>query len=293
LYESKEWSSYALEGYVHAMGVPAKLLDMQEEPDPGELLACDLVVNRVFASAVFREHQAALRRMPGVIALLKAHGIPMVNPHEAHFYEISKLHSTGALAARGFPVPKVYGIITPAQICESMQIAYPCVVKPDCGGRTNCTFVVHSFQELLQCMREAPDIQFIAEEYIRPEYGFITRIEVIDGSCPLILKRSVTENGLSAYHLGSTYADYKDCRPDIKHTAVRAMDALQIEMGSMDVIENQSGFYIIDINSVSNASEDNTEMFQFDLMKETAAYVAKKYRAMKETPPTGSSICRF
>ena len=283
LYESKEWSSCALEWHVNAMGVPAKLMDMQEEPDPGKLLSCDLVVNRVFASAVFRGHQAALRRMPGVIALLKAQGVPMINPYEAHFYEISKRYSTSALGARGFPVPKVYGVFMPAQISENTQIEYPCVVKPDCGGRTNCTFLIHSFQELLQNMREAPDIQFIAEEYIDPQYGFITRIEVIDRSCRLILKRSVTESGLSSYHLGSIYADYADCRPDIRNTAVQAMDALGIEAGSMDVIENQSGFYIIDVNSVSNASEDNIEMFRFDLMKETAAYIIKRYWELKQT----------
>ena len=28
-----------------------------------------------------------------------------------------------------------------------------------------------------------------------------------------------------------------------------------------------NGFYIIDVNSVSNASEDNTERFSFDLIK--------------------------
>ena len=56
------------------------------------------------------------------------------------------------------------------------------------------------------------------------------------------------------------------------------MDLLQIEAGSMDIIENHSGFYIIDINSVSNASEDNIEMFDFDLIKETATHAVKRYR---------------
>ncbi len=130
-------------------------------------------------------------------------------------------------------------------------------------------------------MKDVPDIQFIAEEYIKPEYGYLTRIEVIDGRCRLILKRSVTDGGLSAYHLGSTYTPYDDCSDEIKDTAVRAMELLQIESGSMDIIESEDGFYIIDINFVSNASEDNTEMFSFDLMKEPAAYAVKKYKELK------------
>ncbi len=100
--------------------------------------------------------------------------------------------------------------------------------------------------------------------------------------CELILKRSVAENGLSAYHLGSAYQFYPECSEEIKRTAVRAMEILKIETGSMDVIETEQGFYIIDVNAVSNASEDNTETFQFDLMLETAKYAVKQYKEMKE-----------
>jgi len=314
LYESKEWSSYALRDNIAAMGVTARLIDMQEDIDEDELLSFDLILNRVFASSVFRDHQKSLDRMPGIIELLRSRNIPMINPYKAHFYEISKELSTSTLARHGFPVPEVYCVFTPAQISGSAiiqgsasalaqtpgsalipgsgsaltqtsasalaQIKYPCIVKPDCGGRTNCTFIVLDVDHLAQCMKNVPDIKFIAEEYIRPGYGYLTRIEVIGGSCKLILKRSVTEGGLSAYHLGSVYEAYEDCNDEIRLAAVKAMDLLQIETGSMDIIENTGGFYIIDINSVSNASEDNIEMFDFDLMKETAAYAVKRYREL-------------
>ena len=282
LYESKEWSSYILERHINDMGVPAKLIDMQEELVPEALLSFDLIVNRVFASAVFRGHQKALRQMPDVIALLKENKIPMINPYEAHFYEISKEYSTRTLASHNFPVPKIYGVFTPAEISVSARIEYPLIVKPDCGGRTNYTFIVNNFQELSKIVKETPNIKFIAEEYIYPAYGYLTRIEVIDRTCKSILRRSVTDNGLSAYHLGSTYAAYEDCSAKIKNTAVKAMDLLQIEAGSLDIIENEKGFFIIDVNSVSNASEDNIEMFSFDQMKETAAYIVKRYRRLKD-----------
>ncbi len=281
LYESHEWSSYALCDNINNMGIEAILFDLQEDGNEEAILACNLIISRVFASSVFRGHQKSLDRMPGIIDLLKQNNIPMVNPANAHYYEISKEHSTNTLARHGFQVPKVYGVFTPANITQSTAIEYPCIVKPDCGGRTNYTFIVHDKDQLRDCMGSAPHIEYIAEQYIRPAYGFLTRIEIIDHACRLILKRSVTENGLSAYHLGSTYAPYADCRDEIKQTAVRAMDLLEIETGSMDIIENESGFYIIDINSVSNASEDNTETFSFDLMKETAAYAVKKYRQLK------------
>ena len=249
LYESKEWSSFALRDYIIEMGVPTKLIDMQENTDVDEMLSYDLIVNRVFASSVFRGHQKALDQMPAVLELLQEHRIPILNTAEAHYYEISKTRAKQTLVAHAFPVPKLF---------DNYSIKYPCVIKPDCGGRTNYTFIVRGYQELCEKRRAAPDIKFITEEYIRPEYGYVTRIEVIGRECRLALKRRITKSGLSAYNLGSEYEDYRDLSEEIKDTAVRAMDCLKIETGSMDIIENKTGYYIIDVNSVSNASEDNT-----------------------------------
>ena len=287
IYESKEWSTFALRDHIAETGAPVKLIDLQEDLDPDELLSCSLIVNRVFASAVFRGHQKALDQMPKVIEILEKNGVPMINPAEAHYYETSKTRAKEALAAKGFPVPELYGSFYPPQIMGN--VARPesffdlpeslLIVKPDCGGRTTHTFIVKSRTELIEAMKEAPDVLFIAEEYILPEKGFVTRLEIIDGKVMLALKRGVAANGLSAYRLGSKYGFYPELPGEIADTAIRAMRLLKIEAGSMDVIETETGFYIIDVNSVSNASEDNTEMFDFDLMKETAAYAAKRYSA--------------
>jgi len=277
LYESKEWSTFALRDHISATGATVKLIDLQEDLDADELLSCRLILNRVFASAVFRGHQRALDQMPAVIELLQKRGAPMINPAEAHYYETSKKRSKEKLAAHGFPVPKMYGVFLPESITESREIEYPCVVKPDCGGRTSYTYIFHDRIELSDSMKGAPGVRFITEEYVRPVKGYVTRLEIIDRTCKLALKRSVAENGLSAYHLGSEYEFYEELPDEIGNTAISAMDLLRVEAGSMDIIENETGFYIIDVNSVSNASEDNTEMFKFDLMKETAAYAVKIY----------------
>ena len=280
LYESKEWSSYYLEKCISDMGLTARLIDMQGEIDEGELLSYKLIANRMPGSAGFRGHQKSLDRTPAVIELLKNNGVPMINTYETHFYETSKELSTKTLAARGFPVPAVYCVCHPAQMAENTEIEYPCIVKPDCGGRTNCTFIVGSRKELGEIMKNVPNIKFIAEEYIVPELGFLTRVEVIGRSCRSVLKKGIAENGLAAYHLGSVFEAYPEVGAKVKNSAVDIMDMLKIEAGSMDIIENNSGFYVIDINSVSNASEDNIETFKFDLIKETAEYIVGKYKKL-------------
>lgn len=280
LYESDEWSSYALKDNINKLGVEAKLINTEEEMDYTELLNCSLVVNRVFASSQFRGHQNSLKKVSEIIEKLKERNIPMVNPYEAHFYEINKCIATQKLEENKFSVPKVYGTFYPQEIIN-LNIKYPCIIKPNCGGRTNFTYILDNEDDLCKVINELPNIEMIAEEYINPEYGYLTRVEVIDKECKLILKRSVTENGLSAYHLGSKYYQYPECSGALKETAIKAMELLSIEAGSMDIIENQSGLYIIDVNSVSNASEDNIESFNFDLMLETARYIVKVYKKLE------------
>ncbi len=280
LYESDEWSSYALNSYIQNSGLETCMINTEEEIPVEKLLSCSMIVNRVFASAQFRGHQKSLERVPGIISLLKEQGIPMINPYDAHAYEVNKGLSTKVLGEYGIAVPTVFGVCSKSQI-PSLNADYPFIIKPNCGGRTNYTYIIHDADELQYAMDEIPDIEMIVEEYIEPVFGYLTRIEVIDGECRLILKRSVASNGLSAYHLGSTYQRYDDCNEEIKETAVRAMDLLEIQCGSLDIIENERGFFIIDVNSVSNVSEDNTELFQFDLMQETAKHVVKKYKMGK------------
>lgn len=281
LYESEEWSTYALWDRIEAMGIPAKLICMEKEVSFSDLEDCELILNRVFASSQFRGHQKSLEQTPRILKELEERKVPVINPGISHRYETDKAFTAKVLEQHGIPVPEIYGIVRKGGEAER-KVSYPCVLKPNCGGRTTYTYILNNEREYSEALCEIPDIEMLAEEYIEPVYGYLTRIEVIGGECRLILKRSVAENGLSAYHLGSAYQFYPECSEEIKRTAVRAMEILKIETGSMDVIETEHGFYIIDVNAVSNASEDNTETFQFDLVLETAKYAVKKYKEMKE-----------
>ncbi|MGI6011917.1 MAG: ATP-grasp domain-containing protein [Ruminococcus sp.] len=277
LYESEEWSTYALEKDIKDLGVPVKLICMEKNVEAEDFRGCELVLNRVFASAGFRGHQKSLEQTPQVLEQLKKLNIPVINPPAAHFYETDKALAADVLKKKRVSVPEIYGILEKNR-GNCPGISYPCILKPNCGGRTTYTYILRDEEDLQKAYGEIPDIPMLAEEYIEPVRGYLTRIEVIGGECRLIVKRSVAENGLSAYHLGSRYQLYPECDEKLKETALYAMEILEIEAGSMDVIETDHGFFIIDVNAVSNASQDNTEMFQFDLMLETAKYAVKKYK---------------
>lgn len=317
LYESDEWSDHKLARELQSAladeGCKAHvtMIDM-EGPDAIErALACDLLVSRVFASARFRSHEASLAHMNELVDAAAAANIPMFNPESAHRFEVSKQASTTALADAGLAVPQVFACAEESDI-DPATLPYPCIIKPDCGGRTTHTAILQDASQAREFLGKAsrcaagpndehvatPDdghgstlpeasaaspsptgshSKFIVEEYVEPELGFLTRIEIVDGRVALVVKRSVAESGLSGYHEGSTYAPYDDCAPELVDEAERAARTLGFDFGSFDVIECSRGRFFIDANSVSNVSEDCTELLGCDLMAMHARAMAKRF----------------
>jgi ribosomal protein S6--L-glutamate ligase len=279
LYESNEWSDHKLAAELRSLGHEVCLFNLENDPPTADILACDLVVSRVFASAGFRAHHKSLQRMPGLLATLEAQRVPLLNSVPAHRYETSKALCAAALKNAGFPAPVLYASGTPDGL-RACGLPFPCIIKPDCGGRTTHTAIVRDAAQLDRFLASVPPLTFIAEEYREPVRAYLTRIEVLGDTCVLVLKRGIAPNGLSAYHLGVSYEHYDDCPQEVLDTALAACRLLSIEMGSLDIIEGIHTFSIIDVNAVSNVSEDNTALFGLDLMHEYARYIAGRYKEM-------------
>lgn len=299
LYESDEWSDWKLGRELEAALTdnsrhPVRMINMEDTDAVEQALSCDLLVSRVFASAAFRGHEQAHHAMEELVALTDDKGIPLINSGRAHHFEIDKRLATETLRAAGISVPAIIAWGTPAKLGATTDVAapdqptpdqwpYPCIIKPNCGGRTTHTAVLRNPADARVFLAKAPDLAFIVEPYIEAAGGFLTRIEVVDSRIALVVKRSVAASGLSSYHEGSTYELYPDCPAAVTSVVLEAARILDIQFGSFDVIEAAEGNFIIDANSVSNVSEDCTELFDFDLMAAYAQALAARYRELKAT----------
>lgn len=287
-----------------------RMINMEGTDAVEQALACDMLVSRVFASAAFRGHEQAHRAMEKIIALADSKGIPLINPGRAHRFEIDKRLATETLRAAGITAPAIIAWGTPGELDgtpgglgnlhdiasdRQPQLTpehwlYPCIIKPNCGGRTTHTAVLRSVADARAFLSAAPGLVFIVEPYIEAVGPFLTRIEVMDGRIALVVKRSVAASGLSSYHEGSTYELYPDCPAVVTGAVLEAARILDIQFGSFDVIEATEGNFIIDANSVSNVSEDCTDLFGLDLMAAYAQALASRYRKLRATQvPSASS----
>lgn len=293
---SRMFASAAVRGNAAALERMQELLpaaDAAGIPLVNESRAHAFEVSKLAAS---RALAAAGLRVPATRAIgLPSELLPTVPASElhptAHLHELpSELHSDPhanephltVLAGEPHSGPSAGGPHSAARSHELEGgllldgLAYPCVIKPDCSGRTTHTCIARSAADAAAFLRSAPAMRFIVQEYIAPERGYLTRAEVVDGEPALVVKRSVAENGLSAYRFGCTYAPYPDCPASVLDDIRRAAHALGFTLGSFDIIETQRGAYFIDANSVSNVSEDCTELLGIDLMRAHAQAIARR-----------------
>lgn len=181
LYESSEWSDFKLAQELAALDVPVRMIDMERVDAVEAALACRLLASRVFASALARGHAASHVRMAELIDRAGERGVVLINRGRAHAYEVSKRLATETLGREGIAVPAVYACAVPGAI-NPATLPYPCIIKPDCGGRSARTAMMRDAVEAQAFLAAAPSTTvFIVESFERARAGYLTRIEIVGG----------------------------------------------------------------------------------------------------------------
>lgn len=129
LFESDEWSDHKLGAEISSALKAAlpnsmhdvRLINMQQANSVDAALECDVLVSRVFASALNRGHEQALRNMDMLIQAIEDTSILLINEPRAHAYEIDKFASTAALHEAGISTPRIYGKGTPQKLAAKTK----------------------------------------------------------------------------------------------------------------------------------------------------------------------------
>ncbi|MCP4708913.1 MAG: hypothetical protein GY869_09835, partial [Planctomycetes bacterium] len=171
LFESLEWSNEHLCELLRSGGVESELINLGGAGLELEgIFRHRLIVNRLFPSAPYRGYGKAFEAAGGVLQAVKERGIPMINSLEAHGYECSKKRSGEVLGKAGIRAPKNYvyflGSVEREDLKVHPAIEYPCVLKPDCGGRSLYVAIIHNEDELESALKEIPAMPFILQEHV-------------------------------------------------------------------------------------------------------------------------------
>ena len=281
LYESEEWSNLYLRDYIMNKGFEVLFVDFEKaEFNAAFFDRVTLLVNRIFPSSYFRGHLKTYYKGVDFLRELNEKGIPMINSFEALTYDFDKELVCKTLRANNINTPEIY--------CTSKdfspdKIKYPCIVKPNVGGRSSCTAKVENAVELLEFLKTLPSIEFIFQEYIKSIDNYTLRIEVINKEVFSAVKRSIDEKGISSYHRGAVYEKGFQLDKNIEDLVIKTLDILNIKMGGIDVIVSDKGPSIIDVNATSNYSKAFVDYLQKNPLDKMGDLIIDEYLKIRES----------
>ncbi len=275
IYESEEWSNNYLKDYLSNKGFEVLFINFEEAVfNAAFFSSVRLIVNRIFPSSYFRGHVKTYFKGIDFLGELNNKGIPMINSYEALMYDFDKQLVCKTLLENDINTPEVY--------CSSRdfsvdKIKFPCIVKPNRGGRSTYTCKVDNTVELSAFLKTLPPIDFIFQEYIKSIDNYTLRIEVIDGNIFSAVKRSIDDSGISSYHRGAQYEHIYKLDKLIENMVIHTLKTLNIKMGGIDVIVSDDGPYIIDVNATSNFSKAFVEFLGKNPLEKMGDLIISEY----------------
>ena len=258
--------------------------------DPEASPVCDLLFNRMSASAYLRGNASAIFYTRGFLATIERAGVRVINGYEAFQIEISKALQLSLFRSLGLKAPKTRVINSIRELGAIEGLDFPLIVKPNIGGR-GAGIVKFDSQDELRAAIDAGLIDLgidqtaLVQEYIPKRGGHINRVETLNGKflyalkiypegenfnlCPAEVcqvERESTEMCLvDAPKTGLKIESFVPQR-DVIETVERIAAAAEIDVGGVEyLVDDRTGenlFY--DINALSNFVADAVNLVGFD-----------------------------
>jgi glutathione synthase/RimK-type ligase-like ATP-grasp enzyme len=249
-----------------------------------------LLFNRMSASAALRGHEQAIFSTRDFLAHVESTGTRVINGRKAFAIETSKaaqlllLHSLGFL----FPRSRVINCLDEAERAAA-EIGFPCMIKPNIGGRGAGIVRANSGAELKEGIASGQvtlgvDHTALVQEFVPARDGHITRVETLGGKflyamkvfttgenfnlCPAEICQ--TENAAAACLVDGPKAGLKiePCRPpdDIIAAVESIVGASAIDVGGVEYVTDERDGRVLfyDINALSNFVANAPRILGFD-----------------------------
>jgi len=248
-----------------------------------------LLFNRMSASAALRGHERAIFYTRDFLAYVESTGTRVINGREAFVIETSKAAQLLLLHSLGIPSPRSH-VINRLEEAEraAAEIGFPCLIKPNIGGRGAGIVRVNSAAELKEAIASGQvtlgvDHTALVQEFVPARDGHITRVETLGGKflyamkvfttgenfnlCPAEICQ--TENAAVCLVDGPTAGlKIESYQPpgDIIATVESIVRASGIDVGGVEYVtdERDGRALFYDINALSNFVADAPRILGFD-----------------------------
>ncbi|TQR57294.1 ATP-grasp domain-containing protein [Campylobacter troglodytis] len=277
MHENEEWIPPFKEAFERA-GVEFFELDLSKgginldkEPPKG------VFWSRMSASSHTRAHPFAKEYARAIFAWLQSFNRRIVNPLCVLELEVSKVAQYLALNKAGFRTPKTLVAFGKADLLElAKSLQAPFIIKHNQGGKGLGVKLYESFDEFkaeLDGFEESIDGIYLAQEYVKSQAPFITRLEFIGGKFHYAVRVDTSDGGFelcpaeacelerkpqlaaAACDIGAKFTVREDINAEFPF--VKELEAFlkhkKIEIAGVEFIESvENELVVYDINTNTN-----------------------------------------
>lgn len=264
----------------------ALVYDLDEREFP------DLVLNRMSPSAASRGCAHGQFAVRDLLAFLDSRKVAVVNGAAAYEYEISKVRQHELFRRVGARTPRTKVVNHPSLLARAAEgLAFPVLVKPNCGG---AGMGILRFDSAAELTAGADSVDFgcdhtaHVQEFIPTRDGSCYRVEVLDGEvlyCVRIQREGQGFNLCPADICSSAAKPmFTRCDPLPEAAAIAISVA---RLGKLDVcgveymVDHRTGepvFY--DLNALSNFVANAVEILPFDPTSRFVDYLERRLQAL-------------
>ncbi len=268
-----------------------------------------VIVNRTSPSSHTRGHGSVLFYAEALLSHYESLGVPVINPVAAYRFEKSKALQLDLFERLGVSYPRAVVVNHPDQVLKALdRLRFPVLVKPNVGGSGAGIRRFGTRAELeaaVQPLDFGPDGTALVQEYVEPEDGAITRVEVMGGEylyairivreagtgfnlCPADLCQLPGERAAPRQPEWSACPETAVGGPALSVTRVEAprevIDAVlrlaraaSVDIGGVEYLVGAADgkIYFYDINATSNFVANAPAVLGFDPLPRFADYIVQ------------------
>jgi [lysine-biosynthesis-protein LysW]--L-2-aminoadipate ligase len=247
IYTIYRWEEKELTRALKEKGAEVKLVHLEEQP-------IAIGIRSPEEAEIYIQRSMVRPLAPAVSAAIESQCVRVINRSMATLAAQDKAISLSILSSRGIPVPRTYVTYGLGSIISAAkELGYPLVYKPSQGSWGRLVSLVRD-EEMLRTVYEHREV--IQDPRMR--IGLIQ--ELVDKGDRDIRALVIGSRVVGAmYRIGDFVTNYArgsevaaaKLSPEVEDLAVRAVEALGLEVAGVDIFEKRSGGYLVnEVNPV-------------------------------------------
>lgn len=185
-----------------------------------------------------------------LIEQMEMAGIPLFNNYHSILKAKNKIKTVQILDHYGIPIPRTVVLQRPEDITQAAKMVggFPVIVKNPFGSFGNGVTIIESMRALNSFLIWDKPL-YLLQEYVKYSKGKDIRVFVVNGKVVGSMMRSAKKGEFrSNIELGGV-GTAVETTPEENAIAVRAIQALDLNYGGVDVMRSKIGPVVLEVNS--------------------------------------------